>query len=72
MKSRSPSVTLNPAEHRPAADRMGSAPFSRGVNTPSVRFIRTNPPMPSATRVSRDQSPGETVLSPRTTTSLAR
>ncbi len=71
-KSLVPSVTLNPAEQRPAVDRIGSAPFRRVVKVPPVRSVRTNPPMLSATPVSRDQSDPETVRSPRTTTSFAR
>ncbi len=72
MYSRFPSVTLNPAEQRPAVERMGWAPLRRVVKVPSVRSMRTKPPMPSATPVSSDQSSDETVLSPRTTTSLDR
>lgn len=49
---------------------MGCAPFSLVVNSVFVRSIRTLPPRESASRVSRDQSPAETVGSARTTTSL--
>lgn len=63
-------VTLKPAEQRPPVERRASAPFSRVVNVPSVRSMRTESPMPSASVVMRDQSEAETVLSARTTTSL--
>lgn len=68
MNSRCPSVTLNPAEQRPAVDSTGSPPASRVVKAPSTRSMRTKSPMPSATSVRSDQSSSDTVLSPRTTT----
>lgn len=70
MKEPCPSVTLYPAEQRPPVENMGCAPFSLVVNSVFVRSIRTLPPRESASRVSRDQSPAETVGSARTTTSL--
>lgn len=42
------------------------------MKAPSVRSMRTKPPMSEATSVSLDQSSRETVLSPRTTTSFDR
>lgn len=70
MKSFSPSVTLKPIEQRPPVPKMGWAPLSRIVYVPSVRSIRTDPPISSARSVRLAQSFLETVLSARTTTSL--
>jgi hypothetical protein len=72
MKSLWPLVTLKPAEQRPPVDRIGCAPLRRGVKVPSVRSMRTKPPIPWATFVIAAQSDAETVPSPCTTTSLVR
>lgn len=70
MNSLCPLVTLKPAEQRPPVEKIGCAPFSRVVNAPWVRCMRTESPMPSASCVIRDQSEAETVLSACTTTSF--